>query len=87
MSSNSSPLSMVFVSEKNRLVVGVKGKICVVQLGSSNVQDIVSSKLSSPVSLVYSAQNDAVFIGDSESIAIYRWDWGTEEVVSVLENI
>jgi len=87
MSSTSSPLSVMFVPKKNRLVVGERGKISIVQLGNPNIREILSYKLGSPVSLAYAAQADAVFIGDAASRVIYRWDWGSEEVVPILENI
>jgi len=87
MDGTSSPLSIIFVPRKNRLLVGEKGKISIVNIGNPEIQEIVSYKLSSPVSLFYSSQQDAVFIGDSVRRAIYRWDWGAEDVVAVLENI
>jgi len=83
----SSPLSILFVPEKNRLLVGEKGKLSIVYLGNPDSQEIISYKLSSPVSLMYSSQHDAVFIGDSERRAIYKWDWGADEVATVIENI
>merc|ERR1719347_2209924 len=86
-STASSPLSIVFVPEKNRLLVGEKGKLSIVYLGNPDSQEIISYKISSPVCLMYSSQHDAVFIGDSERRAIYKWVWGADEVATVIENI
>ena len=78
MSSTSSPLSIMFVTEKNRLLVGEEGKISVFKLGDAYVQEVISVELSSPTSMVYSATMDAVYIGDSDSRAIFKWDWDSE---------
>ena len=60
---NSNPLSVLFVLEKNRLLVAERSKISMVQLGSADIREVKSEKLISPTSLVYSSIVDAVFIG------------------------
>jgi len=87
----SSILSILFVPEKNRLLVAEQGKLTVVKLGESNtipqVQVVESIKLKSPISLTYSATVDSVFIGDEDSNAIYKWAWGSNNVTNFMVNI
>jgi len=89
--STASILSILFVPEKNRLLVGESGKLTVIKLGESNaipqVQVIESSKLKSPVSMSYSAIVDTVFIGEGENNAILKWVWGSNIVTNYMENI
>merc|ERR1712002_413412 len=89
--STSSILSILFVPEKNRLLVGQSGKLTVIKLGEVDaipeVQVVESTKLKSPVSMTYSAIVDAVFIGDGESNAILKWVWGSNIVTNYMENI
>jgi len=89
--STSSILSILFVPEKNRLLVGQSGKLTLIKLGESDaipqVQVVESTKLKAPVSMTYSAIVDAVFIGDGESNAILKWVWGTNIVTNYMVNI
>merc|ERR1719431_890265 len=89
--STSSILSILFVPEKNRLLVGQLGKLTVIKFGETDaipqVQVVESTKLKSPVSMTYSATVDAVFIGDGESNAILKWVWGTNIVTNYMVNI
>jgi len=91
MDSASSILSILFVPEKNRLLVGEKGKLSIVKLGDDSnvpqVKVIESSKLKSPVSMAYCAIVDAVYIGDSEGNAILKWVWGSSIVTNFMEKI
>ena len=73
--SSGKPISLLFVPEKNRLLVSQKGKISILELGSGSVMEVMNSKLVSPLSMVYS--DEAVFIGDAGSKTIFKWLWGS----------
>ena len=88
--STSSILSILFVPEKNRLLVVESGKLTLLKLGESvaipQVQVVKSPMLRSPVSMAYSSTVDTVFIGDGENKAIQKWVWGSSDVTDYLLN-
>ena len=83
--SSGKPISLLFVPEKNRLLVSQKGKISILELGSGSVMEVMNSKLVSPLSMVYS--DEAVFIGDAGSKTIFKWLWGSNLLKLVKDDV
>jgi len=80
LKSNSSTLAIKFVPEKNRLIVAEKGRLTIMQCAAGISKIVLSSDIVSPNSIAFSAEEDVVYIGDSEGKAIWQWKWGSDGI-------
>jgi len=84
------PLSLLYIPEKNRLLLGEDGEVHVIRLGEETVKTSISTGamvLRHPSSLAYSSDLDTVFIGDPVMKAIYKWNWDSDHLNSYQANI
>jgi len=85
-------LSLLYIPEKNRLVIGTKGEVFIVKLGHDmELVSVPKPKASVwsmlyPSSLTYCCQGDVLYIGDSRNRRIYSWKWDSEETSVHQEN-
>ena len=81
------PQSLLFVPEKNRLVIAHTASLVILYLPDKSLRHVAAPGLGEVSSMVYSAAQDRVFIGDQQNKQILELDLAQEKVAPFMSGL